>query len=420
MTDTTVTSSYNTFGVKVTPTSTVQAAGLSTLASIVDNSTNPGNIASGNMVSEVGLVDGFLQSSNFETGVQGWQISSTGDVEFNSGTFRGNLQANSIDIPNETDPNSFHVDNMGNTWWGATTFAAAPASIDNTGAAIFNSATIAGYVVGSKGAFGGDGSDGALSLTSGTTNFDLAGAAVYVKNYSSISVTGTAAITFTNPNSNGSIVVFKSQGNVTITSSATRAFDLRQMGGGVTNNIARTVSGGNGGTGNGGTPGTVGASLISVIAAVKDVFLATGGNGGSGGACQTSGNQSGGGGSGGSSLLSSGTTGIAGAGNGDGSNTSGGVGGRGGGCLYIESRGSWNVSGTFDVSGQNGVASVTAAGGGAGGAGGGIVSRYNSITSDTATYTVSGGTGGGAGAFGGAGGNGGAGYANIALNTEFA
>ena len=386
--DPTVTSTYNTFGVKVSPVSSIQSAGLSTLDSVVDNSISPANIASGNMVSQVGLVDGFLQSSNFETGSMGWQINSDGDVEFNSGVFRGALQANSIDIPDTSTTASFHTDNLGNSWWGATTFAAAPAKIDNTGAATFNSATIAGYVITSKGAFGGDGSDGALTLTSGTTNYDLGGATTFTKNWTSISVTGTAAITFTNPNANGTIVIFKSQGNVTVTSSATRAFDLRSLGAtqherGNTNAIAATNNGTNAGAP---TAGALGARLIATVTTVKNVHLACG--------------------SGGSGVGNSATP----------------VGGRGGGCLYIECRGAWNVSSTFDASGQAGtVGGPQNNGAGGGGAGGGLVARYNSVTSDTATYTVTGGTGGGnGGGTGGVGGNGGAGYTDIAQNTDFA
>jgi hypothetical protein len=92
--------------------------------------------------------------------------------------------------------------------------------------------------------FGGTGADSALTISSGTTNIDLGGVQVFVRNYTSISITGTGALTFTNPHANGTIIIFKSQGNVTITSSATRGIDLRLLGA-----TGGTMTGGSGGTG---------------------------------------------------------------------------------------------------------------------------------------------------------------------------
>jgi len=85
-----------------------------------------------------------MESSNFVTTSAGWQIKGNGDVEFNSGTFRGSLVAGSIDIPDTTTANSFHVDTSGNTWWGATAIGSATAKVLNTGAATFTSITITG------------------------------------------------------------------------------------------------------------------------------------------------------------------------------------------------------------------------------------------------------------------------------------
>ncbi len=83
------------------------------------------------------LEKGDFQSPNFRTGQAGWRLRSNGDFEGNDGTFRGNIQASSIDIPDATTANSFHVDSMGNTWWGGTTFANAIASISKAGQAFF-------------------------------------------------------------------------------------------------------------------------------------------------------------------------------------------------------------------------------------------------------------------------------------------
>src|SRR3990167_9608249 len=59
--------------------------------------------------------------------------------------------------------------------------------------------------------FGGDGTDGELNVSSGTTDIALGGARVVTKNYSSISITGTGAITFSNPHAEGTTVIFKNQ-----------------------------------------------------------------------------------------------------------------------------------------------------------------------------------------------------------------
>ena len=54
--------------------------------------------------------------------------------------------------------------------------------------------------------FGGTGADGALTITSGTTNISASSAAVLIKNYTSVSITGTAYVQFTTPNTNGTVM----------------------------------------------------------------------------------------------------------------------------------------------------------------------------------------------------------------------
>ena len=46
----------------------------------VESPTNPNSILSGSLNSELNLVGGHLQSSNFVAGSTGWQIKSNGDV----------------------------------------------------------------------------------------------------------------------------------------------------------------------------------------------------------------------------------------------------------------------------------------------------------------------------------------------------
>lgn len=78
--------------------------------------------------------------------------------------------------------------------------------------------------------FGGSGADGALTITSGTTTIDLGGLSYFEKNYSSISITGTGKLAFTNPHANGTSIIFKCTGNVTITSSTVPAIECSLLG----------------------------------------------------------------------------------------------------------------------------------------------------------------------------------------------
>ena len=54
-----------------------------------------------------------IQSYDYVAGVSGWKIDSNGNVEFGSGTFRGALVGNTINIPNAVSP-LFSVDALGN------------------------------------------------------------------------------------------------------------------------------------------------------------------------------------------------------------------------------------------------------------------------------------------------------------------
>lgn len=295
-------------------------------------------------------------------------------------------------------------------------------------------------------AFGGTGADGALAISSGTTTIDCAGARTVIKNYSSISITSTGQLSFSNPHANGTLVILKSRGNVTITSSTSPAIDGRTLGAaggagsgsgiGAVGIAGTAMFGTNPGFGNGGVnsgAGGAGGALGSVISPVlnttfgilpKFVPIVTGAGGGGGGY---------------------------------GSNTSvGGNGGRGGGVLIINCGGALNITSTLSCAGTDGSAANEggtpnqSAGGGGGGGGGSLNVFYNTLTANSGTFNVSGGAGGLGGTFGasgtgggggggggsntvgivgqngtgaGDGGNGGAGGTGlsiVALNTEFA
>ena len=60
----------------------------------------------------------------------------------------GKLIGSSLHIPNEdASVYSFHVDNSGNAWWGATTLATAVAKVLNTGIATFTNVSVTGGTV---------------------------------------------------------------------------------------------------------------------------------------------------------------------------------------------------------------------------------------------------------------------------------
>jgi hypothetical protein len=303
------------------------------------------------------------------------------------------------------------------------------------------------YVSGSPAAgakFGGTGADGALSITTGTTTINLGGAAVVVKNYTSISITGTGNLAFSNPNANGTIVILKSQGNVTITSSATAAIDMTNAtgvyvgaaggsgsaGNGLGAQSGAAAGGGGGSIKNSGSNGSQGTNQSASVSSgnpgnpAVGLFTIPGGQGGQAGANGTGIGSV-------SPIINLDVVGIStksiplipgsGGGGGCGTSTSsqnGGNGGAGGGVLYIECAGSLNFTGAINASGQNGTsASGSSAGAGAGGGGGEVVVLYNSLTANSGTVNVAGGV---SGVTGHAAGIGGAGISLVAKNTEFA
>jgi hypothetical protein len=259
--------------------------------------------------------------------------------------------------------------------------------------------------------YGGTGADGALAITTGTTTIDASGALVVVKNYTSISITGDAKLTISNKHANGTILILKSQGNVTITSSDVKCIDMSGMGGsgGAAASGAANGNVGSQGTGildianhygDGGTTTTGAGGVILSYKSIytqesysyymrKSVNLACGSGGGSG------------------RSESGGTSGA---------------GGAGGGVLIVECGGTLNFTGTVSVAGLVGGTGLTASGcaGGGGGGSGMCLITYNAQSAITGTISSVGGVGGigydgatghrgggGGGSYGGAGGTGG-------------
>lgn len=77
---------------------------------------------------------------NYSAGSTGFILNNDGSVEFNNGTFRGDLEAGTIDIGTD----AFQVDSNGRLFMGANTFGGANFSVDENGTLVATGATIAG------------------------------------------------------------------------------------------------------------------------------------------------------------------------------------------------------------------------------------------------------------------------------------
>lgn len=94
-------------------------------------------------------IKNFIKSNNYKPKSQGFLIDGTqGYIEcMKLYVGGGGIVGGTLDIPDTTSMNAFHVDAQGNTWWGVDTvsgYAAAPAYVLNTGDALFKNVTITG------------------------------------------------------------------------------------------------------------------------------------------------------------------------------------------------------------------------------------------------------------------------------------
>ncbi len=241
--------------------------------------------------------------------------------------------------------------------------------------------------------FGGDGSDGALTVASGTTTIDASSANIVIKNYTSIDISAGAILDLSNKASDGTILILKSQGDVTIAGTIdldgdgantdTTAFGIMDE---------NTHDGGSGTTGSSTESGGAGGNIYSlkgfyVTSDVNKLFrkfiLVTPGSGG---------------GSGGDSTEH------------EGGHATGGAGGVGGGAIVIECAGELDFTsvGEINVNGLIGAtggyhSSHSSAGGGGGGAAGMALVLYNNLTANDGTVNAKGGAGGAGGPVDGSG-----------------
>lgn len=238
---------------------------------------------------------------------------------------------------------------------------------------------------------GGTGADGALTITSGTTNIDCGGALYVEKNYTNVSITGTGKLTFSNPHAFGTKIKIRSQQGFTLTSSASPNIDASEMGGegggsqggsnfmarsdpgkGYNNTGAQPVMGYNAGN----IAGQNGNNISDVSQNFYHALTATSATSMSIRAgqhppiSQDADIFPGGGGSGGCASSAFGTHSA---------------GSRGGGALDLETSGTWNFTGTIWA--KAGTSSAADARGGYG-AGGTVRALVGSITANTGTISV--------------------------------
>jgi len=118
------------------------------LQSSISDNVSTSVLGSGEMVGNYTIKDGYFQSSNFVSGLAGWQLSPTG-AEINVST-----AILSLDIPDATTASSFHTDSDGNSWWGcnvadfATDNDNAKAYILKTGVAKLQDVAVVGTISG--------------------------------------------------------------------------------------------------------------------------------------------------------------------------------------------------------------------------------------------------------------------------------
>ena len=95
------------------------------------------------------VLDTFIRSTNYSPKTQGFYIDGrNGSMEcMKLYVGGGGIVGGSLDVPDITSNNSFHVDALGNTWWGSNVLSGisgSKAAITSAGAATFKNITIDG------------------------------------------------------------------------------------------------------------------------------------------------------------------------------------------------------------------------------------------------------------------------------------
>lgn len=404
-------------------------------------------------------VSGYILGFDPSDGYAKFYIGSSSSYLNWTGTslvISGSISASSIDIPDTTTANSFHVDVNGNTWWGANVasgIGSAKASITNAGTAVFKSIQVGGtttqYTLNDSGIFSyGDGSDGALT-TSGNvtltsdkyyTNLTIStgdtlnpgGYRIFVSGVLTVNGTiarnGNAGTAGTN-SSSGGVPAAGGAGGAALSDGYLKGSVAGQTGGtgsgsagnpgvagtNTSNSIGSNGSaGGNSGKGGGqvggGTGGAAGTATASNVKLIANWHLATLLDVGSSGTTIKFDNSagSGSGAGGGDGVLGAGALSESpgGGGGGGGSGSSGGIVAIYARSIVVSASGSITANGGNGGNGGNGSNGTNGVptnhvqkggggggGGGAGGNGGQVILVYNTL-SNSGTISALGGTGG--------------------------
>ena len=105
------------------------------------NGVSPATLMAGALEGNTTVEDGYFQSNNYVAATTGWRLSPT-TAELNVST-----ALKSLDIPDTTTANSFHVNTAGDAWWGAAAIGDALAKVLKTGAITGSNVTITGGAI---------------------------------------------------------------------------------------------------------------------------------------------------------------------------------------------------------------------------------------------------------------------------------
>jgi len=108
----------------------------------------PSNVLSGELTGNLVMADGYMRSANYVASTSGWKIDKNGNVEFDSGYFRGSITGATGIFSGSlaVGADAWHVDTNGNMWWGsAASYADATIKISSAGVA-----NLSGLVVGTN------------------------------------------------------------------------------------------------------------------------------------------------------------------------------------------------------------------------------------------------------------------------------
>lgn len=173
---------YDGYSVHLTSLGAIPFDEIPTIGNVFTNPIPAANVVSGELVGNTTVNAGYLQSNNYVANTTGWQLTPTsGDLNFA-------ISVDSLDIPDTTTANSFHVDTDGNSWWGtnvATGYATATAKVLATGAATFKSATIGNWSVNTTSIYTGTEDHSGYTANAGdiTIYSDGSDSSIHAKNW---------------------------------------------------------------------------------------------------------------------------------------------------------------------------------------------------------------------------------------------